>query len=66
MRIFTEQVIKEFSIKHPDAKVALQEWTSIVTNSQWQCFADIKRTFNSADNIGNQRYVFTIRCNNYR
>ena len=30
------------------------------------CFADIKNTFNSADYIGNQRYVFNIKGNNYR
>ena len=30
MRIFTEQAIKEYSETHPDAKVALQEWATIV------------------------------------
>lgn len=66
MRIFTEETLKEYSVKHPDSKVALQEWASIVKRSQWSCFADIKKTFNSADSIGNQRYVFNIRGNNYR
>ena len=28
MRIFTEQAIKEYAEAHPDAKVALQEWTT--------------------------------------
>ena len=32
----------------------------------WNCFADIKQMFNSADSVGNQRYVFNIRGNNYR
>lgn len=66
MRIFTEQVLKEYSLKHPDSKVALQEWAEIVKKSQWTCFADIKSTFNSVDSIGNQRYVFNIKGNNYR
>ena len=32
-----------------------------VVKSEWSCFADIKKTFNSVDNVGNQRYVFNIK-----
>lgn len=66
MRIFTEQALKEYAEAHSDVKVALQEWTTVVKNSKWTCFADVKRTFNSVDNVGNQHYVFNIRGNNYR
>ena len=66
MRIFTEQAIKEYSENHPDAKVALQEWATIVKKSKWTCFADVKKSFNSVDNVGNQHYVFNIKGNNYR
>ena len=66
MRIFKEQALKEYAEKHLDSKVALQEWTSIVKRSDWTCFADIKKTFRSVDSVGNQRYVFNIRGNNYR
>mgnify|MGYP003434025846 FL=1 len=66
MRIFTERKLNEYIEKHPDAKVALQEWVSIVKKSQWKCFADVKRTFNSVDCVGNQHYVFNIKGNNYR
>ena len=66
MRIFTEQVLKEYCDEHPEVKVALQEWVSIVKRSDWTCFADIKKTINSVDYIGNQRYIFNIKGNNYR
>jgi mRNA interferase HigB len=66
MRIFTEQKLKEYVEQHPESKVALQDWASIVKHSTWACFADVKKTFNSVDNIGNQRYVFNIKGNNYR
>lgn len=66
MRIFTEQTLKEYTEKHPESKVALQEWVAIVRRSEWTCFADVKATFNSVDNIGNQHYVFNIKGNNYR
>ena len=66
MRIFTEKILKEFIEKYPDSKIALQEWSSRVKKSKWTCFADIKKTFNSVDAVGNQRYVFNIKGNDYR
>ena len=66
MRIFTEQTLKEYGQKHPDALPALQEWVQKVVKSEWTCFADIKKTFNSVESIGNQRYVFNIKGNNHR
>lgn len=66
MRIFTEQTLKEYAEENPNAKVALQEWVSIVKRKNWTCSADVKNTFNNVDSIGNQRYVFDIKGNNYR
>ena len=66
MRIFTEQTLKEYIGVHPDARVALQEWVSIVKRSEWTCFADIRQTFGSADAVGNQHFVFNIKGNRYR
>ena len=66
MRIFTEQTLKEFSQKHPEALTALQDWKQKVIKSSWKCFADVKKTFNSVDNVGNQRYVFNVKGNDYR
>jgi len=66
MRIFTEQSLNEYANAHPESKTALQEWTSIVKHSEWTCFADVKNTFNSVDNVGNQHYVFNIKGNDFR
>ncbi len=66
MRIFTEQTLNAYIQEHPEARTALQEWTSIVKRSEWTCFADVKSTFNSVDNVGNQHFVFNIKGNNYR
>lgn len=66
MRIFTEKTLKEYIEIHSDAKTAIQEWVDIVKRSEWTCFADVRRTFNSADAVGNQRYVFNIKGNCYR
>ena len=66
MRIFTEQTLKEYTEKHPESKVALQNWVSTVKRSHWACFADIKKDYNNVDSVGNQHYVFNIKGNNYR
>ena len=66
MRIFTEQTLKQYVDNHPDALVPLQVWVSVVKNSRWTCFADIKKDFNTVDFLGNQRYVFNIKGNSYR
>lgn len=66
MRIFTEQALKEYSDLHPYVRTALQEWTTIVKQNEWTCFADVRKTFNSVDNVGNQHYVFNIKGNGYR
>lgn len=67
MRIFTEQKIKEYITEHPESRVALQDWVQRVKRSEWKDFADIRRSFiGSVDCIGNQRYVFNIKGNNYR
>ena len=66
MRIFTEQTLKEFIQKRPDAEVALQDWVSKVKKSAWKGHADVKKTFRSTDYVGNQRYVFNIKGNTYR
>lgn len=66
MRIITEEPLKLYIEKYPDTKTALQNWLKTVKESQWENFADIKKSFNSVDNVGNQHYVFNIRGNNHR
>ncbi len=66
MRIFTEQRLKEYIKKEPNSRVALQDWIAIVKASDWQNYSDIKNTFNSVDSVGNQRYVFNIKGNDFR
>jgi len=66
MRIVTFAKIRDFTKKHPDADVALREWFKKVEQCKWHCFADVKNSFNSVDNVGNNRFVFNIKGNNYR
>ena len=66
MRIISKSTLVEFYTRNPKAKVALEEWYEKAKKSEWKCFADIKNTFNSVDAVGNQRYVFNIKGNDYR
>lgn len=61
-------MIREFIAKHADADadVPLRDWYKRTCNAEWTCFADIKKTFNTVDYVGNDRYVFDIKGNNYR
>ena len=66
MRIFTEKPLKIYADLHPEAKTVLQDWIKKVKQAQWNNLNDIRQTFNSVDYIGNQRYVFNIKGNDYR
>ena len=66
MRIFTEQALKEFAERNPSSKTALQVWCKVVRKSEWRSLSDIKATFNSVDYVGNHRFVFNIKGNEYR
>lgn len=66
MRIIAKSKIIDYSSDYPDAQTALEDWYQKTKNAEWTCFADMKKTFNSVDNVGNQHYVFNIKGNNYR
>lgn len=66
MRIFSRSTIVLFYKKHTDAEIALKEWFVKTKAANWSCFAEIKETFNSVDAVGNDRFVFNIKGNDYR
>ena len=66
MRIVARRTIVNFYQNHSNSKIALEEWFSKTYRAEWTCSADIKQTFNSVDSIGNDRFVFNIKGNDYR
>lgn len=66
MKILFPERIEEFSRKHADAKEALERWSGKLADAEWKSHADLKADFPSADFVGNNRYVFNIKGNNYR
>lgn len=66
MRIIARSTIIGYYTRVPESKTALEEWFQKTRRADWACFADMRRTFGSADSVGNQRYVFNIHGNAYR
>lgn len=66
MVIIAWSTIAAFYQEHPDAKNALENWYDITEEADWSNINDVKKTFNSADYVGNDRIVFNIKGNKYR
>ena len=66
MVVISRAVLNEFSVKYPDSKSALLKWYQETKTANWKNFNDLKKTFNTADYVGNDRYVFDIKGNQYR
>lgn len=66
MRIISFAAIRDYALKHADAEMSLREWYKKTEKANWSCLADIKQTFNRTDYVGNDRFVFNIKGNDYR
>ena len=66
MRLTGSEKLIELCRKHADAAPAIERWKNIVKKAQWKNHADLKNDYLSADYVGNNRYVFNIKGNNYR
>ena len=66
MRVIAISTLREFWTTHPDSEQALAEWYMKTCRANWSSPNDIPNDFNSADYVGNQRYVFNIKGNHYR
>lgn len=66
MHIISFRKLKDFFERDPQARIAMQDWYKRAKRAEWENFADLKDTFNSADSIGNGRFVFNVKGNHYR
>ena len=65
MHIITRKRLIEFSKKHPDSEEPLDRWYRIVKQSNYNSFAELRKTFPKADQVG-KFTVFDISGNKYR
>lgn len=65
MRIIAKKSLVAFYARYRDSKTALEDWYEKTEEARWENFSDVRRTFNSADLVGNRRIVFNIKGNKY-
>lgn len=66
MRIIARKTLITYYTTYPQAKEALEDWYHKTTEAEWNNLAEIRKTFNSVDYVGNQHYVFNIKGNDFR
>ncbi|MBO9631671.1 MAG: type II toxin-antitoxin system HigB family toxin [Chitinophagaceae bacterium] len=66
MVIIARPMLREFILRYPISANALNKWYIDVSKADWKNLQELKRTFNSCDYIGNDRYVFDIAGNRFR
>ncbi len=65
MRIISKAKLREFSQQQPAAEGPLKYWQKVVEAAEWQSFADVRKTFASADSY-KILVIFNIAGNKYR
>ncbi|MCF0063360.1 type II toxin-antitoxin system HigB family toxin [Dyadobacter chenwenxiniae] len=66
MVILSKRMINAFAELEPRSTDALLHWYKHCKAADWSSFSNLKQTFRSADFVGNDRYVFNIKGNDYR
>jgi len=70
MRIIKTSMLREFWQAHREAEASLRTWLQQTKAAQWDNFAQVRKTFLSADSVkvaGNRRVViFNVAHNRYR
>ena len=65
MHVITRRRLLEFARKHPDCAGPLDAWYRTVKRTNFDSFAELRRTFSSADHVG-KLTVFNIGGNKAR
>lgn len=66
MVVISKAILQAFIQEHHDSSGALEKWYYDTKEADWKNFNELKKTFNNADSVGNDRYVFDIKGNQYR
>lgn len=68
VNLVKEQTLLNYAKKHAESKASCMDFISKIESADWDKPEDIKKTFASADNLGDgsSRVVFNIGGNNHR
>lgn len=65
MRLVSNKALVDFASVHREAESPLQIWRRIIEDGSYSNFAELKKTFNTVDKVGDF-LVFDIGGNKYR
>jgi mRNA interferase HigB len=65
MHVISKKKLREFWERNPKARPSLEAWYQVAKHAEWTTFADVRRAFNSADQVG-RFTVFNIGGHKYR
>jgi len=70
MRLIKPATLAAWSKAHATARSSLSSWKAVVLAAKWKSFADLRRTFSTADQVrvasGRVVVVFNIAGNRFR
>ena len=66
MCAFTEKTLNDYATANPRVREELKVWTAIVSLAQWANFNELRTVYPTCDYLGNDRYVFNLKGNQYR
>ena len=66
IKIVARKMLRDFWVRHPDAKGPLTAWFHTARQAEWAGPAEIRAMFRSADFVGDNRVIFNIGGNKYR
>lgn len=70
MRIIKQSYLREQAVKYPKATRYLADWVCVVVAAEWRTFAELRRSYPSADLVavdsGRSVVVFNVCGNDYR
>lgn len=65
MRIISRKALRDFWEGVPGAKTPLSAWYKTVSHASWESFAEVRRTYGTADQVG-KLVVFNVGGDKYR
>jgi mRNA-degrading endonuclease HigB of HigAB toxin-antitoxin module len=60
MKIFTEKPLVDFIESNPKYRIALQDWSAKVKESEWECIDDIIKEFDDVEQIDKNTLIFSL------
>jgi mRNA interferase HigB len=66
MEIINKELVDNFIARHADSGKAINRWIAQMEEATFKTHNELKLIFPNADYIGNSRYVFNIKGNDYR